>query len=131
MASKRPCRGQSRQEETATEAPTDADGEQSHEESENKSNDDPEPTPLPLLTEEELPSMDIKHLDTLSLEELQQLRDQTAQEAILAEVKCEIQMNQAWIQHAEAPIEAQGPIWEKNANGLTLYQLERRLCVLR
>jgi hypothetical protein len=57
--------------------------------------------------------MDIKHLDTLSPEELQQLRDQTAQEAILTEVKCKIQMNQAWIQHAEAPIEAQGPIGEK------------------
>jgi hypothetical protein len=50
--------------------------------------------------------MDVEHLDTLSPEELQQLRDQTAQEAILAEVKCEIQMNQAWIWHAEAPIEA-------------------------
>jgi hypothetical protein len=49
--------------------------------------------PDPLLTEEELPPMDIKHLDTLSPEELQQLRDQTAQEAILAEVKCKIQMN--------------------------------------
>jgi hypothetical protein len=93
MASERPRRGQSRQEETATEAPTDADGEQSHEESENESNDDPEPTPPPLLTEEELPSMDVEHLDTLSPEELQQLRDQTAQEAILVEVKCEIQMN--------------------------------------
>jgi hypothetical protein len=54
----------------------------------------------------ELPLMDIKYLNTLSLEELQQLRDQTAQEAILAEVKCKIQMNWAWIQHAEAPIEA-------------------------
>jgi hypothetical protein len=97
MASKCPHRGQSRQEETATEAPTNANGEQSHEESENKSDDDPEPTLLPLLTEEELPSMDIKHLNTLSPEELQQLRDQTAQEAILAEVKHKIQMNQAWI----------------------------------
>jgi hypothetical protein len=78
MASKCPHRGQSRQEETATEAPTNANGEQSHEESENESNDNPEPTPLPLLIEEELPLMDIKHLNTLSLEELQQLRDQTA-----------------------------------------------------
>jgi hypothetical protein len=95
MASEHPRRGQSRQEETATEAPTNANGEQSHEESENESDDNPEPIPLPLLTEEELPSMDIKHLDTLSLEELQQLRDQTAQEVILAEVKCKIQMNQA------------------------------------
>jgi hypothetical protein len=50
--------------------------------------------------------MDIKHLDTLSLEELQQLRDQTAQEVILVEVKCKIQMNQAWIQHTKAPIKA-------------------------
>jgi hypothetical protein len=70
MASECPCRGQSRQEETATEAPTDANGEQSHEESENESDDDPEPTPPPLLIEEELPLMDIEHLDTLSLEEL-------------------------------------------------------------
>jgi hypothetical protein len=75
MASECPYRGQSRQEETATEAPTNANGEQSHEELENESNDNPEPTPLPLLIEEELPSMDIKHLDTLSPEELQQLRD--------------------------------------------------------
>jgi hypothetical protein len=93
MASKCPHRGQSRQEETATEAPTDANREQSHKELENKSNDNPKPTPPPLLIEEELPSMDIKHLNTLSPEELQQLRDQTAQEAILAEVKCKIQMN--------------------------------------
>jgi hypothetical protein len=78
MVSKHPHRGQSRQEETATEAPTNANGEQSHKESENESNDDPEPILLPLLIEEELPLMDIKHLDTLSLEELQQLRDQTA-----------------------------------------------------
>jgi hypothetical protein len=78
MASKCPHRGQSRQEETATEAPTNANGEQSHEELENKSNDNPEPTPLPPLIEEELPLMDIKYLDTLSPEELQQLRDQTA-----------------------------------------------------
>jgi hypothetical protein len=60
---------------------------------ENKSDDDPEPIPLPLPTEEELPSMDVEYLDTLSPEELQQLRDQTAQEAILVEVKCKIQMN--------------------------------------
>jgi hypothetical protein len=93
MASKCPHRGQSRQEEMATEAPTDADREQSHEELENKSNDNPEPTPLPLLIEEKLPLMDIEHLNTLSPEELQQLRDQTAQEAILAEVKHEIQIN--------------------------------------
>jgi hypothetical protein len=78
MASKCPHRGQSRQEETATEAPTNANGEQSHKESENKSNDDPEPTPPPLPIEEELPLMDIKHFNTLSPEELQQLRDQTA-----------------------------------------------------
>ena len=44
----------------------------------------PEEQPLP---------MDIEHLNTLTPEELQQLRDQTAQEAILAEVKCKILMN--------------------------------------
>jgi hypothetical protein len=70
MASKCPCRGQSRQEEIAMEAPTNANGEQSHEESENESDDNPEPIPLPLLIEEELPLMDIEYLDTLSLEEL-------------------------------------------------------------
>jgi hypothetical protein len=70
MASKCPRRGQSRQEETAMEAPTDANGEQSHEESENESNDNPEPISLPFLIEEELPSMDVEHLDTLSPEEL-------------------------------------------------------------
>jgi hypothetical protein len=115
MASGRPHRGQSRQEETATEAPTNANGEQSHEESENASDGDSEltPPPDPLLTEEE-PSMDIEHLNTLSPEELQQLRDQTAQEAILAEVKCEILMNQARIQHAKAPIEAQRPTGGKH-----------------
>jgi hypothetical protein len=95
MASRCPCRGQSRQEETATEAPTNANKEQSHEESENASDGDSELIlPLdPLLIEEELPPMDIEHLNTLSLEELQQLRDQTAQEAILAEVKCKILIN--------------------------------------
>jgi hypothetical protein len=71
MASRRPHRGQSRQEETATEAPTNANEEQSHEELENTSDSDSELTlpPDPLLTEEELPLMDIKYLDTLSLEE--------------------------------------------------------------
>jgi hypothetical protein len=57
---------------------------------ENESDDNPESIPLPLLIEEELPLMDVEHLDTLSPEELQQLRDQIAQEAILVEVKCEI-----------------------------------------
>jgi hypothetical protein len=75
MASECPCRGQSRQEEMAIEAPTNANGEQSYEESENESDDNPEPTPLPLPIEEELLLMDVEHLDTLSLEELQQLRD--------------------------------------------------------
>jgi hypothetical protein len=95
MASRCPHRGQSRREETATEAPTNANEEQSYEELENASDGDSELTPPldPLLIEEELPLMDIEHLDTLSPEELQQLRDQTAQEAILVEVKCKILMN--------------------------------------
>ena len=77
MVSLHLCRGQSRQEETATEAPTNANEEQSHEELENVSNGDSELTlPLdPLLIEEELLPMDVEYLDTLSLEELQQLRD--------------------------------------------------------
>jgi hypothetical protein len=116
MASGCPYRGQSRQEETATEAPTDANEEQSHEELENASDGDSELIlPLdPLLTEEELPLMDVKHLNTLSPEELQQLRDQIAQEVILAEVKCKILMNQAWIWHTKAPIKTQGPTGGKH-----------------
>ena len=120
MPPKRRPKGRSRREETATVAPTDADEERSNEESENASDNDSELTPpIPTLTEQQLPPeeppllMDVEHLDTLTPEELQRLRDQTAQEAILAEVKREILMNQARIRHAEAPIETQGPTREK------------------